>query len=1076
MQFKFPVKLFLLLSLLLLNFKIIGQKSVIKEEARSILTYPYSDPNPVPAMAVSSMASPFYPYFVFDGYTDKGLNKDWKVISLDNDFINVTLLPEAGGKVWGAIEKSTGREFVYQNHVMKFRAIGIRGPWTSGGIEHNFGLDLGHAPWTASPVDYLIKNNDDGSVSCIVGGFDPASRTQWRISVVLPADKAYFETRGMWYNPTPLHDAYLSWENAGFRASDDLQFYFPGNYYIGHDGSVNPWPADKEGRDLSLYRNNNFGTSKSYHVSGAFTGWFGGYWHDADFGFGHSASYSDAPGKKIWIWSLARDGAIWEDLLTDTDGQYIEAQSGVKFNQANAESGYHSPFSQLSMRPFYTETKTDYWFPVVKTRGIKDASPLGTLNVIASGDSLEIFISPNSGISDSLTVMTDGNHFFATYLNLKPLSLYHKTIPLSHGEYKNVVVKVGNNLLYYNSDPESLNTDRPVRSSPDTDYNSAEQLFRLAENMSAMRDYSQALKYYLECLDKEPSHSRALYRVAEQYYRQAEYSRAADIAEKILGNDTYDGAGNFIYGVILRRMGNLNQAEEAFSVAARTMEFRSAAYLEIAGIRIRQNDFRNGVIYSEKALDYNHYNIGAYELLASCYRKLNKAGEATRVLDLLLDIDPLDHYARFEKYLLDPSTENLGRFTSMIRNELPRETYMELAMQYINQGLNDEAVQVLELSPAYPVAYYWLAYLYRDSSKEKSDLWLRKATEMSPYLVFPYRQETIPVLEWAIASDQSWKSKYYLGLIYWHILRTTDAAALFEQCGDNPDFAPFYIARGSLFQNIPSNYCYPCSDFSEAVKLDPGEWRTWHYLTNFLQASGSFQLQLENSRKAFERFPANPVIGTDYAKALLNSGRYRECISILGKVNILPQEGAHEGHDIFELANLSIAVDLLEKGRYSEALRFVNISRNWPENLGAGKPYGPDNRLQDYISAYCYARLGNQKLSDSYSDLIINYLPENEGLYQDPSNLLLSNLVLNDRGRQSEASRNIEIWKTKQDSLFNWHISSGSSSGKAQWLLARFGGEEEKAAAIEKEISSVPSENRFRLFLRTLNDINKIRK
>ena len=178
-----------------LSFEVSGQKAIIKEESRSILTYPYSDPNPVPAMAVSSMVSPFYPYFVFDGYTDKGINKEWKVISLDNDFINVTVLPEVGGKVWGAIEKSTGLEFVYQNHVMKFRAIGIRGPWTSGGIEHNFGLDLGHAPWTASPVDYIVKENSDGSVSCIVGGLDLASRTQWRVNILLPKDKAYFETR-----------------------------------------------------------------------------------------------------------------------------------------------------------------------------------------------------------------------------------------------------------------------------------------------------------------------------------------------------------------------------------------------------------------------------------------------------------------------------------------------------------------------------------------------------------------------------------------------------------------------------------------------------------------------------------------------------------------------------------------------------------------------------------------------------------------------------------------------------------------------------------------------------------------
>ena len=390
------IVLTVLLFMLTSVFEASGQKAIIKEESRSILTYPYSDPNPVPVMAVSSMAAPFYPYFVFDGYTVSGKDKEWKVISLDNDFINVTVLPEVGGKVWGAIEKSTGLEFVYQNHVMKFRAIGIRGPWTSGGIEHNFGLDLGHAPWTASAVDYVTKENSDGSVSCIVGGLDLASRTQWRVNIQLPKDKAYFETRSMWYNPTPLHDAYLSWENGGFSASGDLQFFFPGNFYIGHDGAVSPWPFDKEGRDLSWYKNNNFGTSKSYHVSGLYTNWFGGYWHDSDFGFGHSAPYSDVPGKKIWIWSLARDGAIWEDLLTDRDGQYIEAQSGVKFNQANRESGYNSPYNQLSMRPHYTETKTEYWFPVVKTKGMVDASEYGTLNVIASKDSLEIRVSPNS--------------------------------------------------------------------------------------------------------------------------------------------------------------------------------------------------------------------------------------------------------------------------------------------------------------------------------------------------------------------------------------------------------------------------------------------------------------------------------------------------------------------------------------------------------------------------------------------------------------------------------------------------------------------------------------------------------
>jgi len=134
-------------------------KISVTEGYQTIKTYPFSDPNPLPAMAISKMVSSFYPYFMIDGYTNQGLNKNWKVVTLENEFITVTVLPEVGGKVWGAIEKSTGKEFVYMNHAMKFRSIAIRGPWTSGGIEHNFGLDLGHAPWAASPVDYILTNN-----------------------------------------------------------------------------------------------------------------------------------------------------------------------------------------------------------------------------------------------------------------------------------------------------------------------------------------------------------------------------------------------------------------------------------------------------------------------------------------------------------------------------------------------------------------------------------------------------------------------------------------------------------------------------------------------------------------------------------------------------------------------------------------------------------------------------------------------------------------------------------------------------------------------------------------------------
>ncbi len=150
------------LLLLVQGLPIFAQKATIREENIRLKTYPFSDPNPVPEI------NRIYPYFKFDGYTNTAIEKDWKMVVLENDFVKVFVCPSVGGKVWGAIEKSTGQEFLYFNHVAKFRNVAMRGPWTSGGLEYNFG-DIGHAPSCSTPVNYKMVENPDGSVSCFVG-------------------------------------------------------------------------------------------------------------------------------------------------------------------------------------------------------------------------------------------------------------------------------------------------------------------------------------------------------------------------------------------------------------------------------------------------------------------------------------------------------------------------------------------------------------------------------------------------------------------------------------------------------------------------------------------------------------------------------------------------------------------------------------------------------------------------------------------------------------------------------------------------------------------------------------------
>ncbi len=1055
----------LIIVLTIFTVKTFGQAASVKENEQTIKTYPFSDPNPVPALAINNTVSRFYPYFMFDGYTRQSEQKDWKVVTLENPYIKVTVLPEVGGKVMGAIEKSTGQEFIYLNHVLKFRAIGIRGPWTSGGIEHNFGLDLGHAPWTAAQVDYVIKEYPDGSVSCIVGGLDLASRSRWSVDIHLPGDKAYFETKSLWYNPNPYYDAYLSWENAAYKATDDLEFYFPGTHHVGHDGSAHSWPVDEKGRNLALYRENNFGGHKSYHVVGNYRNWFGLYWHQSDFGSGHWAPYSDAPGKKIWIWSLARDGAIWENLLTDENGQYIEAQSGVKFNQAAENSGFNSPFMQLFLRPFYAETKTEYWFPVRETNGMADASPEGTLNVEVINDSLKISLSPNTSITDTLVVSLDNRIAYTEALQLKPMQVYHKIIALHGGETTGIKVRVGKNKLEYSSDKDEYRVDRPVHCPGCLDDDSAERLFRLADDAYAMRLYKEALDLYKKCLSKEPTHSRALTRLADIHYRNGQFEEGIFYAGKVLEADTYDGGANFIYGVIQKELGQLTKAEEALSVAVRIMEFRSAAYVELAGIQIQKQDFRKAIEYAQKALDYNRNNLMADELLGTAYRKINNIEKAGNTFDGLLNRDPLNHYARFEKYLLNPSSENLLEFKSLITNELPHETYLELALQYAKQRLTDEAIQVLEQSPSYPTVYYWLSYLNKDSSPLKSSEYLKKAVELSPAFVFPFRLETIPVLEWAKDINNSWKTKYYLGLIYWSKLQTEKAKKLFEQCENTPDYAPFYLARGILFQDDNSKNNFADSSFRYAVELDPSQWRAWHYLAKHLESNNAFSEQWKHAEKAYNLFPDNPVTGLDYATALLNVHQYKKGLEVLENVYVLPQEGAREGHDIFEMVNLALAVQNAEQNKYKNAIKYINNSKTWPENLGAGEPHNPDTRLQDYISAYCTMRMGNQEQADHYYNQIVNYSlnPENMREMREPLNDYIGALVLKKQGKNQEAMKLLNKWKDKKE----------SSDKQVQWIFAKYLNEKETIEKIENEVIDRGAQNRFRIFLNAIHIIDK---
>ena len=326
----------------------------VRVEKLTMPTYPFSDPDPVPCTTEKR-----YPYFRYDGSTDVSEPREWTAVILENNRVKVTIMPEIGGKVWGAQDKATGLEFLYFNHVVKFRDIAMRGPWCSGGIEFNFGI-TGHAPTTATPVDWCVRTNADGSCSCFVSATEHINRTTWQVEARLFPDADHFVTRATWFNGSNLPGPYYQWSTAAYSARGNPHLFFPGRAYIGHQGDAHDWPIDHKGRDLSIYGNNAFGPSKSYHVLNGDNRIFAVWWPDSKFGSYHANAVYDKFGRKIWLWALSRQGGIWEDLLTDSDGQYVELQSGRVFHQPQGDT-WMTPFKHPTFAPGAVDTFDEKW-------------------------------------------------------------------------------------------------------------------------------------------------------------------------------------------------------------------------------------------------------------------------------------------------------------------------------------------------------------------------------------------------------------------------------------------------------------------------------------------------------------------------------------------------------------------------------------------------------------------------------------------------------------------------------------------------------------------------------------------
>lgn len=961
--------------LLVTDSPVVAQNITVKETTKNLKTYPFSDPDPVPK------TGRIYPYFRFDGYTDIPAMKDWKFVELENQYIKVAITPEIGGKIWGAYEKSTHFPFVYFNNVVKFRDIAMRGAWTSGGIELNFG-DIGHDPTVSTPVDYTTRTNADGSVSCFLGAWDWASHTRWTVEVNLPKDKALFSTKSRWFNASPLDQTYYHWMNAGFRAGGNLEFIFPGTHQIGHGGEVGTWPTDAQGRKVNFYENNNFGTYKSYHVLGKATDFFGGYWHKDQAGFVHYAPYHEKLGKKIWIWGLSPQGMIWEKLLTDTDGQYVELQSGRLFNQAS--DNLNTPFKHLAFQPYTSDSWTENWYPVKQTGGITAANQMGALQLKETPTHLVWNYCPVEGGEKSFIVKAADKIVFEKTLKLSPLVNFVDSVAFPRTG--KIAVMIGGVPLFEEKELTNESAiNRPLSAPQDFDWSSEYGLFLKAKELANQRKYTEAEEGFKQCLQKNPYHVPALGEMAQLNYRKGLYKQTLELTDKALSVYTYDPLANYMRGLSARKLNLIATAKDGFSVAVLSPQFRAGALTELAKIAIEENDLVKAERLVVQALEHHPTNDHAKHLQIIILRKTNREAEALKQIKVVLNENPLDHFARFEEDLL-LKTNELGKY---ITNELPHEDYLEMAHWYAEAGLYNEATKLLEKGPNHVLVKLWAIDMVQKSQLKASNVSsyrtedIEKLLQTNPTGIFPSRVEDIAMLQRfernynANKTATLWQLSYYQGLVFWQLGRLDEAKAVFAACESRPDVALFYLAKAELFKEQKEMVR---EALERAYALEPQNWRTAKALAEFYAVNSDVEKALSvnesrlmNSQKQTTKhhsqklgmvehlpFHEKYILGQQRAQLLAKLGRYKECIDFMQTLQLLPNEGASAAHTLYREANIQQSLLLIKTNQWKEAIGYLNQAETWPENLGSGAPYNPDNRLTKYMKTVLESKMAKK--------------------------------------------------------------------------------------------------------------------
>ncbi|MBN2667563.1 MAG: DUF5107 domain-containing protein [Bacteroidales bacterium] len=923
-----------------------------------------------------------YPYAMNDVITDKRTEKAWKALKLENEYIELCVTPEIGGKLFYAADKSNGYNFIYKNNVVKPSNIGMLGAWVSGGIEwcvlHH------HRATTLMDVDYTTSDNSDGSKTIWIGETEPRHRMRWTAGITVFPGRSYFRVDIKIHNPTPLTHTFLYWANVAAHVNENYQVIFPPSVTVATyhaKNSFTNWPFSTEvyvgqdftrGVDISWWKNSP--SSNSFFAHDLKEDFMGGYDHGREVGTVHIGDHNIVKGAKLWEWGSGPRGQATEGRLTENDGPYVEIMTG-------AFSDNQPDYSWI--RPYEVKKITQYWYPVKDIGGFKNANLNGAVN-LEPGEKEQVFLGYylTRKVSRAAIILRNGDKtIFSGEAEVSPEKAFTTTIKLG-GPYKLTDLyteikdsETGEILVSYQpveiTKPDSL--PEVVKRPPlPADIPTVEELFLAGSRIEQFHNPTlNAMDYYREALERDPFDIRTNTAVGNISLKNGDYPTARHHFSKAIKRLTKDFTrpsdceALYLQGLTLKAMGLYDEATDTLFRATWDYAFYSAAYLELARISSIRGDFSSALDRVDESLSTNSRNSSAIALRASLLRKLGRNGEALEMISRPASEDPLDFRIANELYLLSrdsgddhKTSRALESVTMKMRDHA--QNYLELAVAYMNDGLADEAEDVLKrFKGKNPLVSYYLGYIsHRKGNRDEAARLSREGSSLSVDYVFPFRLETVDVLKTVSEYDPTdSKPWYYLG----NLLYDKQPARAIEAWENSVRLDPsLAIAHRNLGWGYYRHYgdgVKAIASYEKAISLNRNEPVYYEELDALYEMSNS------PVSKRLALFDGNNevVSARDDAFArqitvLTLAGKPEKAVEYLEGKQFSYREGSSRVRDIMIDAHLMLGRKYMAEKNYSKALDQFLLAQV-PEEEAGGSRFGNRNYQVDYFIGTAYEAL-----------------------------------------------------------------------------------------------------------------------